>query len=467
MDYESFVSAKLSVHPPSGIADPAVRVARIYPFQRALATCALRRGRFALFTNTGTGKTTMQLAWGDAVSTHTGRPVLVLAPLAVAEQTADEGVACGVGVTVCRDDADVRPGVNVTNYDRLHRFDPGRFGGVALDESSIIKHHDAKTLKSLMDAFARTPFRLCATATPAPNDWTELGNHAEFLGVCTRAEMLAEFFVHDGGETQAWRLKGHARAAFWRWVASWAALVRHPRDIGFDMDGYDLPPLEVIHRTVAADAAALRGAGVLFAEEASSLMDRRRARKSSVAARVAACAEDVAREPGEPWTVWCDLNAESEALAAAIPGAVEVRGSDDADEKARRLRAFAAGEFKVLVTKPSIAGFGLNWQHCARVAFVGVTDSWESYYQAIRRSWRFGQRRKVVARVYASEAEGAVVENLRRKDAAAAEMAEALAAETAGVVRAAVTGAVRTVNGYAPGQAVRLPAWLKTVSEDA
>lgn len=463
-EYESYVRSKLAVHPPSGIADPTIGVRRLFPFQRDLVSWALRRGRAAVFADTGLGKTGMQIAWADAVARHTSGDVLILAPLAVAAQTVAEGAACGVDVTLCRDASDVRPGLNVTNYDRLHRFDPARFSGVVLDESSCIKHHDAKTLRALLDAFAACPFRFCATATPAPNDWTELGTHAEFLGVCTRTEMLSEFFCHDGGETQVWRLKGHARKAFWRWVSSWGAMVRRPSDLGYSDDGYALPAARTISHTVATDAATLRAGGVLFAQEAATLMDRRNARRGSVDARVAMCADLVNADP-EPWIVWCDLNAESEALTRAIRGAVEVRGSDDPDTKEERLRAFSEGRVRVLVTKPSIAGFGLNWQHCARVAFVGVTDSWEAYYQAVRRCWRFGQSREVQVHIFASEAEGSVVANLARKERDATAMAESLSAETRDAVMAEVSGAVRTVNGYDARKAMRLPQWIKSEAE--
>jgi len=467
VDYSRFVAGKMAVHTPSGIADPSIRVERLFSFQHDLVSWALRRGRAAVFADTGLGKTGMQLAWADAVARHTSGDVMVLAPLAVAAQTVAEGVACGVEVTLCRDASDVRPGLNVTNYDRLHRFDASRFAGVVLDESSCIKHHDAKTLRVLLDSFSACPFRFCATATPAPNDWTELGTHAEFLGVCTRSEMLSEFFCHDGGETQTWRLKGHARKAFWRWVSSWGAMVRRPSDLGYSDDGYALPAAHTTSHTVATDAATLREGGVLFAQEAASLMDRRNARRGSIDARVSMCADLVNAEAGEPWIVWCDLNAESEALTKAIRGAVEVRGSDDADTKEERLRAFADGRIRVLVTKPSIAGFGLNWQHCARVAFVGVTDSWEAYYQAVRRCWRFGQKREVRVHIFASEAEGSVVANLARKERDAAAMADSLSAETREAVMAEVRGAVRTVNTYEARKAIRLPSWLKSESEVA
>lgn len=462
MSYEEFVRGKLSVVQPTGMEPPSDLGPGLFGFQADLVKWGLRRGRAAIFAGTGLGKTRMQLRWAGHVHKATGRNVLILAPLAVAQQTAEEGRAIGVGVTVCREAGDARPGVNVTNYERMHRFDPSRFGAVVLDESSCIKHHDTKTLAALLESFRDTPFKLACTATPAPNDWTELGTHAEFLGICTRAEMLSEFFCHDGGKTQTWRLKGHARAAFWRWVASWGAMVSHPRDLGYEADGYDLPPLTVHEHMVRMDAAQARSVGLLFVREASSLTERRAARKASLAARVDACAGMIAREPREAWVVWCDLNAEGEALTSAIPGAAEIRGAMDPDEKERILTDFSAGRLRVIVTKPSIAGFGLNWQHAARMAFVGVTDSWEAYYQAVRRCWRFGQKRPVDVHVFASEAEGSVVANLKRKEQEAAELAAALASETAEAVRAEVRGLERQTNPYQPTAPMEVPLWLTT-----
>jgi hypothetical protein len=360
-----------------------------------------------------------------------------------------------------RDGSEVQgPGIYITNYDRLHRFDDVTFDGVVLDESSIIKHHTAKTLRILLDRFAGCAFKLCATATPSPNDYTELGTHAEFLGICTRTEMLAEYFCHDGGETQVWRIKGHARGIFWRWVASWGALVRSPSDLGYDDAGYALPPMTVHQHVTEATEGTARAAGMLFVEPAQSLSERRTARRASLSERAEACAAIVNADE-QPWIVWCDLNAEADALKALIPGAIEVRGPDDADVKEQRLADFAECRSRVLITKPSIAGFGLNWQHCARIAFVGITDSWEAYHQAIRRCWRFGQARAVDVHVFASELEGAVVANLQRKERDAGKMAADLSAETRDAVQSAVRGATRETNIYKPGE-IRIPAWLTT-----
>ena len=466
MSYADFVSRKLSRVPPTGLSDVSgiMLPPGLFDFQDAIVRWALRRGRAAIFADTGLGKSRMQLAWADTVHRFTGHNVLILAPLAVSAQTVAEGQKVGVTVKQCRDGSEVEPGITITNYDRLHRFDPSMFGAVVLDESSVIKHHTSKTLQTLLDAFAQTPFKLCATATPAPNDWTELGTHAEFLGICTQTEMLAEYFVHDGGDTQSWRLKGHARGQFWRWVASWASLVRKPDDLGFDGSRYNLPPLTVTQHTTPSMGHDPSATGMLFALEANTLSERRAARKGSLDGRVAACAELVNAD-NEPWIVWCDLNAEGDALRAAIPGAVEIRGSDEPEVKEQRLIDFAAGRIRVLITKPSIAGFGLNWQHCARMAFVGVTDSWEAYYQAVRRCWRFGQSREVMVHIFASDLEGAIVANLARKERDANAMADALSAETRDAVMQEVTGVTRQSNPYSPARTADIPAWL--VSEEA
>lgn len=457
--YADFLAGKRIVSAPLGAIGDFTLGAHLFPFQRDIVAWALRRGRAAIFADTGLGKSRCEIEWSRIVAQHTGKPVLVLTPLAVARQMVDEGASIGVGVKLCREAADVASGINVTNYDRLHKFDPAMFGGIALDESSIIKHHDASTLAALMLAFGSTPYRLCATATPAPNDYTELGTHAEFLGVCTRLEMLSEFFVHDSSDTQRWRLKGHAQEVFWQWVASWGAVVRHPRDLGYDTQGYDLPPLHVEQHVIAADHAQAHAAGALFAFKAQTMSERRDARRGSIAHRVAKCAEMV-NTSTEQWLVWCDLNDESGALAKAIPDAIEVRGSDDHDVKEQRLMSFARGESRVLVSKPRIAGWGLNLQRCNRIAFVGVTDSWEAYYQAIRRCWRFGQRSPVYVHVFVSELEGNVVANLQRKEADALAMTAAVSAATREAVAKNIVDGANTMTAHAPHTRATFPAWM-------
>lgn len=438
MAYAEFLAAKRKAARPVGFTGRQQR-AWLMPFQRALVAKCLERGASALFASTGLGKTRMQLAWADEVATESRGRVLVLAPLAVAQQTEAEAHRLGLArAKSCRmpsqmDDANIV----ITNYERLHHFDVKDFVGVVLDESSCIKNYSAKTTGQMTESFGRHRFRLCATATPAPNDFMELGTHAEFLGVCTRAQMLAEYFTHDGGDTALWRLKGHARLPFWRWVASWALGVVSPTDIGFPGDGerYRLPPLSVIEQVVKSEQSAIQDlTGDLFANGALSLTQRRQARKSSIDERVAVTAKLVNETPGA-WVVWCDLNAESGALAAAIEGALEIRGSDDIEDKEHALQAFASGEARVLVSKPSICGWGLNWQHCRQMAFVGLSDSFESYYQAVRRCWRFGQTKPVDVHVVSSELEGVVVANIKRKGVAAEEMAAELTAATKEALR--------------------------------
>lgn len=454
--YQDFIVGKTAARSFAGI-DPApiVRLP-LFPHQQALTAWALRKGHALIAADTGLGKTRMELAWADTVMRETGGSVLILAPLAVAEQTRAEGQAMGIDVYHARHE--LAPGINVTNYERLHLFAGADFAGVVLDESSRIKHHDSKTLALLMERFADTPYRLCATATPAPNDWTELGTHAEFLGICTREEMLAEYFVHDGGDTSVWRLKGHARAEFWRFVARWGAMLRSPADLGFDASRYDLPPLREHQVDVGSDAQAAEG--MLFALEAQTLGERRNAKRASLVHRVRACAAQVNATPG-PWVIWTELNAEGDAITAAVPDAVEVRGSDSPESKERALVDFAAGRIRVLVSKPSIAGWGLNWQHCHQIAFLGATDSFEGYYQAIRRCWRFGQTQPVDVWLYVGEHEGAVLRNLKEKAAAARALSDALVAETAAAVRAEVFGGGRVSNAYQPAAAMRVPAFLK------
>jgi len=460
-DYEDFVRGKLSTVPATGYGDVAADWPHMFPFQRDVCRWALRRGRAAAFLDTGLGKSRIQLTWADEVARREGKPVIILAPLAVASQTVAEGARVGIGVTLCREAVDVRPGVNIINYDRMHKLDMSQFAGVVLDESSIIKSSGSSTLAAILEAFAATPFRLACTATPSPNDYTELGTHAEFLGVCTKAEMLAEYFCHDGGETSTWRLKGHAREAFWRWVAGWAAMVRMPSDLGYPDDGYALPELRIISHVIPADHGSVKETGLLFANEARTLTERRAAKKGTMGARVRACAALVNAEASEPWVVWADLNAEGDELERACDDAIQVAGADDVDTKEARLVAFAEGRSRVLVSKVKICGWGLNWQHCARMAFVGVNDSFEAFYQAVRRCYRFGQTREVEVHVFSSELEGEVTKNLSRKRDDAKAMGEELAIWTRDAVQQNVTGQDRQTNEYAPGSEMLIPAWLE------
>lgn len=427
--YHRFLESKRHRIEPAGFeVEDADLNPQLFPFQRAIVKWALHRGRAAIFADCGLGKTPMQLEWARHVEQQTRKPVLVLAPLAVAKQTQREGEKFDIPVTVCRTQRDVTPGINVANYEMLPHFDHAAFGGIVLDESSILKAFDGKTRKELTAFGAPIPFRLCCSATPAPNDLVELTNHSEFLSIMSGKEIIALFFTQDGNTTHAWRLKGHAREDFWRWLALWAVAVRMPSDLGFANDAFVLPPM--CHHQVEVKANPIEGE--LFVREAQTLSDRRAARVASLTERVEAAARLV-NASADPWVVWCNLNMESQALKAAIPDAIEVTGSDSPDHKERALLGFSQGQHRVIVSKPTIAGFGLNWQHCHKMVFVGLSDSYEQLYQATRRCWRFGQEHPVDVYVVTSEAEGAVVRNIERKERQATQMFESIVRHMAGL----------------------------------
>lgn len=456
--YADFLAAKAIEDPLTGMTDLPDLPACLFPHQRDVTAWALRRGRAALFEDTGLGKSLQELAWAQAVGAYTGRPVLHLAPLAVSAQLVREAEKFGINARLVGRQSECGQGTCITNYQKIGHFDLDAFGGVILDESSILKSTDGHYRSALIAACAQIPFRLAATATPAPNDFMELGNHAEFLGVMSHSDMLATFFTHDGGSTRDWRLKGHAEDAFWRWMSSWAVMLRKPSDIGYCDDGYDLPPLHYHDHVVPVDFAPGAQSGQLFPMHAITLSERLSVRRDTVALRVARGVEITPRD--RPFVWWCNLNAESEALTAAIPGAVEVRGSDRDDVKERKLIDFSEGRIRVLVTKPSICGFGMNWQHCADTGFVGLNDSFEQYYQAIRRFWRFGQTKPVHCHVISAETEGATLANIRRKESDAKRMAAAMVLHMADLSSAAIRGMVRDKGHYDPQEPMALPAWL-------
>lgn len=456
MIYAEWIGRKSAVVPVEGI-DASDIAAHLFPHQRDLVTWALRRGRAAIFADTGLGKSAMQLEWARHVAMR-GR-VLILAPLAVSHQTVAEGRRFGVGVTILREDDGQSP-IVITNYEMMDKFDPAQFAGIVLDESSILKAFDGKMRNAILDAYRAVPFRLACTATPAPNDFTELGNHAEFLGVKSRVEMLAEYFCHDGGSTQDWRIKGHAVQPFWDWVATWGATVKRPSDLGHDDAGYALPPLRMHDHVIGVDHETAKAAGRLFLDDVVSLADARVTRRATLEARVHKIAELCAGT--EPALVWCELNDEADAVERAVPGAVQVSGSDDADVKAERLLGFAEGRYRVLVTKPKIAGFGMNWQVCNRVIFAGASYSYEQTYQAIRRCWRFGQTRPVDVHIIRAETEGGVIANYRRKEADAERLgAEMTARVSAAVAREVLGQDSRRWNAYAPNVTMDVPTWIE------
>jgi superfamily II DNA or RNA helicase len=452
--YGEFLAGKVRRAPPAGF-EAQVDHPALFPFQRDAVSWALRQGRCALFEDTGLGKTLQELVWADHVARRTGRPVLILAPLAVAAQTVREATKFGLEATQVRDQAEVRGGVVVTNYDRLHLLDPSVFGGVVLDESSILKAFSGTTKQALCAAFAETPYRLAATATPAPNDHLELGNHSEFLGVLTSHQMIARWFINDTSTFGTYRLKGHAVEPFWDWVCSWARCASRPSDLGpYSDEGYVLPELRIRYHAVAVDRTIDRGDS-LFREIKASATALHAERRRTASDRAARVAEIVSAEATEPWVVWCDTDYDADAVMDRLPDAVEVHGGQSADRKAELLGAFADGAIRVLVTKPSLAGFGLNWQHCARQAFAGPSYSYEAFYQAVRRSWRFGQLRPVETHVVLAATEQVVWQTLLRKGADHESMKVAMFAASR---RAQARAAERA--DYHPTVSARLPAWL-------
>lgn len=424
VSYADFLSRKARVYTGRGLPHVPELPDRLYDWQIALVRWALRKGRAAIFADCGLGKTFMQVAWADALNV----PALMLAPLCVAEQTVAEAAKLGIAVHYARDHHEAQGHrLVITNYERLDKFDPSAFSAVVLDESSILKAFDGETRNALIRSFANTPYRLCCTATPSPNDISELANHAEFLGLMTRPEFLATWFIRiDQGQRttthHGWRMKRHAVAPFYRWMASWAVAIRSPKDIGYDDAGFQLPPLRIHDVTLETTAT---GGDALFPEMgAKGLSGRLAARRTSMVDRVESVSHLVADD--QQALIWCGLNEESTALSRAIHGAVEVRGDDTYAEKVGAVQAFVRGDVRVLVSKAKILGFGMNFQHCARMAFVGLSDSYEAYYQCIRRCWRYGQTRPVDVHIVVSEAERMVVENVRRKEAAAAHLSQQL-----------------------------------------
>lgn len=454
MTYEKFLAAKKFLAPASGfqIAPDAIN-AKLFPFQRDLVRWALRKGRSAIFADTGLGKTFMQIE----AARLTGERTLILAPLSVARQTIAEAEKLGVEVVYARKQAEAGR-ITITNYEMAERFSPQAFGTVVLDESSILKATAGATRNRLIEMFHNTPYRLCCTATPAPNDIQEITNHAEFLGIMKRRDVLATFFLYEADDARAsgWRLKNHAREAFWRWLASWGMSLRHPSDLGYSEDGYALPALKI--EPIIVDCE-FRVPGQLFADRLHGIVDRAAVRRQTKSARVKAACELFDSEP-TPAIAWVGLNDEGQEIANALGDrAILIEGSQSPEEKAERLEAFAASRSAVLVTKPRIAGFGMNFQHCARMAFVGMGDSYEQYYQAIRRCWRYGQRQPVRVYVVVSQIERSIYENVLRKEREASEMTAELVKHVAAYERAEI-GNIEHGLKYDTVEPLRLPDWI-------
>lgn len=456
MNYSEFLAKKKIVDVPTGFeCNDDLIPENAFPFQRDTIAWQCRRGRSAVFKDCGLGKTLDQLAFGQQVVEKTNKPFLILAPNEVVRQTVKEGEKFGIEVNNLRIHPEIITGVNITNYEQLHKVDTHRFEGIGLDEAGILKSFDGHYRSLIIDTFNRTRYKGEYTATPSPNDYMELGNHAEFLEVMSRTEMLATFFVHDGGETSKWRLKRHATKAFWEWMCSWSVNIRKPSDLGYKDAGFNLPKLNMIEHVVDSENSKPLD-GYLFALPASSMIERRQARKESINERIAKAVELV---DSEQWVFWCNLNSESEAISRELK-AVEIRGSTEEEERQEIADNFLAGKIKRIVTKPSLWGFGMNLQCCHNTALVGLSDSYEEFYQVIRRFWRFGQKKQVNAHIVISALEGAVLANIHRKEKDAKQMGDEMVASMRDISSIEIKGMVRETETYNPQQEIILPSFL-------
>jgi hypothetical protein len=456
--YEDFLATKVLRAPILGMEHTPTLASHLFPFQAEAVQFGLRVGSWGCFLDTGLGKTACELEWARHAADASNGHALILTPLAVARQIEAEGRKWGYDVRVVREQSDVRPGINVCNYDRLHLLEPDSFGAIALDEASILKNFIGSVSRSLIQAFAGHRWRMVATATPAPNDHTELAQHSSFLGVMSRDEMLVRWFINDTGDTGSWRLKGHAVTPFFDWMSSWARMAEHPRDLGDDVPGYDLPPFRVIRHQAAEPESPIAGGLFGGAMTATTMHDVKR---QTADARAQVVAEHASAD-GEPWLIWVDTNYEADAVMRLLPDAADVRGSHTAEQKEDRIASFLDGSKRILVTKPKIAGLGLNLQFCNRMAFVGRSFSYEYWYQAVRRCWRFGQERQVNVHLIVAEGEDAIGRVIDRK----ADDHAKLKAEMVAAMRRAVGRSSDRRVAYNPQHMGRIPSWLYTRQED-
>lgn len=456
-EYDEFLKRKTPKAVKRGLTSMPPISSSLFPFQRHSVEFLLECGAGGLFLDTGLGKTLVQLEYCEHARSASNGKALILTPLAVAKQIEREGLKFGYPVKVIRDQSQAIEGINICNYDRLHLIEPDEFGAVSLDEASILKSFTGKTTRALIQSFAGQRFKIAATATPAPNDHMELGQYAEFCNVMASNEMLSRFFINDTAQaSQQWRLKRHGVQAFWDWMASWCRMAQKPSDLGDSDEGFILPPIH-IERHKAAESAP-RVTGGLFGDEQVSATNLH-AIKRQTAANRSRIAVDLAADSSEPWVLWCDTDYEADAIMSAFKdktGVVEVRGSMTAENKEYALESFVDGSARVMVTKPSVAGFGLNWQHCANTAFVGRSFSYEAWYQAVRRFWRFGQKRQVNVHLVVAEGEDSISRVIDRK------------ADDHDSMRVAMREAMRRNSGresavkvaYQPNYKGSVPSWL-------
>lgn len=457
MEYAKFIKQKSQLDGNFGF-DPIDLPSFLFPFQADIVTWALRKGRAAIFADCGMGKTFMELVWADNVYQRTGKPVLILTPLAVGAQFVTE--AASQGIEAARSsDGRIPAAITITNYQRLHYFDPDQFGGVVCDESSILKNFDGTTKAAITEFMRLHKYRLLGTATAAPNDYTELGTSSEALGYLGYMDMLGRFFTNRQRTTHQyhgkyrlknndkWRFKGHAEQAFWRWVSSWAKALRQPSDLGYDDNGFILPPLDTVTHEISPNS---KPEGMLFNLPATNWHEQRAEAKRTTPERCERVAELV-NATYDPFVVWCHRNAEGDLLESLIPDAIQVSGSDSDDQKESKFEAFSKRQARVLITKPKIGAWGLNWQHCNRVSYF-PSDSYEQYYQAVRRCWRFGQRRKVTVDIVSTPGQRFILENMQAKEKAAAEMFTKLVAH--------MNDAVNVERKFNYQNNIEVPSWL-------
>ena len=456
MTYDEFLKTK-EFRPIHAGFEPDDLNPNLFDYQEAIVRWALRKGRCALFEDTGMGKTIQQLSWADEVCKHTKGKVLILAPLAVSKQTAKEAAKFGIECHLVESEEDVSDGINITNYEKIHKFDTDQFVGIVLDESSILKSYSGKTTKDLQERFSRTPYRLCCTATPSPNDFTEIGTTSEFLGIMPRTEMLSTFFINDmmGKERIGWRLKKHAEKDFFRWMATWSMMIDNPYNLGFDGSKFNLPRLHIETHIIQSDPEE----GSLLPGIAETLTERRQARKKSAPQRVQ-MTKDIALSKRQ-CLVWCDYNYESDMLHKAIPGSAEIKGSDNPGYKENAMIEFASGGIKYLVSKPSICGFGMNWQNCHSMVFSGLSDSFEQFYQAVRRCWRFGQENEVDVHVILSESEISVLQNIQRKQSEHDRMKKEMIEIMSDISKAELYNQESQHTEYHPDQIMKIPEFMR------
>ena len=458
MSYAEFLETKAPRAQARGLSRVPALSSHLFGFQRHCVEFLLGVGSGGLFLDTGLGKTLVQLEYSEHARQASNGMALILTPLAVAKQIEREARKFGYDARVIRDQSEAREGINICNYDRQHLLEPHAFGSVALDEASILKSFGGKTSRALIDAFAAHRWRVPATATPAPNDHMELGQYADFCGVMQSNEMLSRFFINDSSQaSQVWRLKRHGVEAFWDWMASWCRLAQLPSDLGGDDEGFSLPPVRVERHRAAESAPTIKGG--LFGDEVVSATNLHEIKRATIGKRASIAGELALSETHEPWVIWCDTDYEAAAILAVLQGSdgvVEVRGSMTAEKKEANLEAFADGSARVMVTKPSVAGFGLNWQHCARTVFVGRSFSYEAWYQAVRRFWRFGQQREVQVHLVVAEGEDSIARVIDRK------------ADDHDSMKLAMRAAMKRNNGkssatkvaYLPTYKGTLPRWI-------